>query len=91
MTSTTTIRINTSTHATLRKLAQEQGSNLTETLDRLLREEETRRFFVRMEEAHQRVMADPEAQASRQEELQAWDVTAGDGLKELNDDLSEAW
>lgn len=75
---TTTVRIKTDTHALLIEMAQSKGLSIIDTLDLLLKEEATRQFFARMEETQKRVMDDPEARASRLEEIRAWDASPVD-------------
>lgn len=68
----TTVRVGAKAHQILRALAEESDCSMAEMLDTLVKEEATRRFFARMEEAHKRVMACPVASAERQEEIKQW-------------------
>ena len=80
MATTTTIRVPTSTHARLRRLADEQARPIGEVIDALLDDDEKRRLFAGLAEDFERLGADPVAWADYEAEVSAWEATLGDGL-----------
>ena len=80
MATTTTIRVPTSTHARLRRLADEQARPIGEMIDALLDDDEKRRLFAGLAEDFERLRADPVAWADYEAEVIAWEATLGDGL-----------
>ena len=80
MATTTTIRVPTSTHARLRRLADEQARSIGEVIDALLDDDEKRRLFAGLAEDFERLRADPVAWADYEAEVIVWEATLGDGL-----------
>ena len=78
--STTTIRVPTTSHIRLRRLAAEQDRPIGEVIAGLLDDHEKRAFFAGMGEDLERLRADPAALPDYEAEVAAWNVTLGDGL-----------
>lgn len=85
---TTTVRIKPDTHRRLKDLASADNASLSDMLDRVVKEEERRRFWKAVNDSYERLRADPEAWAEWQAEVALWETTSADGLPEEPDD---AW
>lgn len=82
---TTTVRVKTTTHQTLRELAKERGETLADTLDRLVEEDRRRRMIEGAVRSWNATRADPEAWAEWQAEMALWDTASADGLEDESD------
>ena len=76
-----TIRISKTTHQTLRRLSKEAGTSMAEILESAVREYQTKRYWEESHAEYAALRADPEKWANYQKEIEAWDVTLGDGLE----------
>jgi hypothetical protein len=82
---TTTIRVKTTTHQTLRERAGERGESLSDTVDQLVEEDRRRRMFEAAARSWEKLRQDPEAWAEWQAEVALWDTTIADGLEDESD------
>jgi predicted transcriptional regulator len=80
-----TVRVRPHTYRILQEMANERGESLPDALDHLV--EELRRWKILQEanEAYAAIAADPEANASWQAEIGAWDATLADGFEPYPD------
>ncbi len=76
----TTVRLSTETRERLARLAAADGETLTAALERLVHEEEIRRFAEEFNAAYERIWADPQLAAIEREERALWDNAMRDGL-----------
>ena len=76
----TTVRVNSATHQALENLAQATGSSIQGVLRAAVEAYRREVFLERTNRAYADLKQDRKAWAERQEELEAWDGTAGDGL-----------
>lgn len=74
----TSLRINESTHALLRQLADAEGVSLVEELDRAVKARQRELFFAELKAGYAAMT--PAERAEDAAEVQAWDVTIADGL-----------
>ncbi len=83
MAATATVRIRPETRDRLRRLSRERGLSTPDLLEALIRDAEDDQILTEHEAAMERLMADPQQAASYRAEIEAWDHTLLDGLKEL--------
>lgn len=76
----TTVRLSTEARTRLAHLAHANGETLTATLERLIGEEEDRRFAAAFTAAYDRIWADPHLAATERAERAVWDHALLDGL-----------
>lgn len=74
----TTIRVNTEQRERLRRLAEERGATMADTLDAALESLRRQQFYEAMAKAEERLRSDPVA----------WDAYARDRDAWLNPDLA---
>lgn len=73
-----TIRVARSTHALIRKLADEEGTTMAEVVAREVDAYRRRQFWAEYHAAYAAIRADPAASAEFRWEVEAWDTTCGD-------------
>jgi hypothetical protein len=83
MAATATVRIRPETRDRLRRLSRERGLSAPDLLEALIRDAEDNQILAEHDAAMERVMADPQQAASYRAELEVWDGTLLDGLKDL--------
>jgi predicted transcriptional regulator len=76
-----TVRISKNTHTTLRRLAEEAGMSMTAILEAAVEEYQKNKYWEEYDAGYAALRADPEKWADYQKEIEAWDVTLGDGLE----------
>ena len=81
MTASTTILLPLETHTKLQRLARDEGKAIDQVIDRLIEDDEQRRFFDQMAKDFERIRSDPEAWSDYQHELALLDTTLLDGLE----------
>ncbi len=79
---TTTIRISSATHATLQRLAAEEGQTIGQVADAAIGRYEREQFLTALNEDYARLAADPIAWADWQAELKSLEGTLMDGLED---------
>lgn len=79
--SMSTVRINESTHATLRSLAAEAGETMQAVLDKAVEEYQRRLFWDQVEAAAGDLRRDAAAWKEELAERRAWEATLSDGLE----------
>lgn len=77
-----TVRIRPETHEKLRKLADESGESMPDTLERAVDALYRREFLRGLADDYARLKADPKNWADELKERKLWDRTLGDGLKD---------
>ena len=82
---TTTIRVKTTTHQTLRERAKERGESLSDTVDQLVEDDRRRRMFDAADASWAALRDDPQAWAEWQAELALWESALADGLADESD------
>lgn len=83
MAATTTIRVRPEVRERLKRLSRSHGLSTPDFLESLVRRAEDDQLLAEHEAALDRVMADPKRPTSYRSELNAWDGTLRDGLKDL--------
>jgi hypothetical protein len=84
--SETNLSISETAQRQLRELAEWAGVSVAEALERALRDQYDRQFWVAVNAGYAALRADPEAWAEVEAERRLWDATLMDGL-----DSSERW
>jgi hypothetical protein len=84
--STSTVRLNESSHRILREMAEQSGKTMREILEKALEAYRRRLFFENLNAGYAALKADPKAWAAMEEERKAWEATLMDGL-----DPDENW
>jgi len=80
--SSTTVRISSSLHETLRQLAEETGTTMNAVLESALNEYQKRLFWSHAAAEFRALQNDPRAWDAEQRERAAWDATLADGLED---------
>lgn len=75
----TSLRINESTHALLRQLADAEGVSLVEELDRAVQARHRELFFDELKAGYAAMTSSERAEDAA--EVQAWDMALADGLE----------
>ena len=75
---TTTIRIATDTHATLKKIAAEENASLQAVLDKILRKYHREQVLHQTNEAFRALQNTPDAWAEEIQERALWEQTFAD-------------
>ena len=76
----TTVRINDTTHAVLRELAETAGKPMLAVLEEAVETLRRQRFLEQVNEAYASLRADAKAWKAIEEERRGWDATLLDGL-----------
>jgi hypothetical protein len=76
------IRINRSTYALIRRLADQEGTTMAKVVDTAARDYQRRLFWADYNAAYAALRADPAASAGFRREVEAWDATSADGLED---------
>ena len=79
---TTTIRVSERTHRALRALAASTGETMTQLVERAVEQLRVERFFAEVDDAYDRLQADPDEWAAEIAERRAWEATLGDDLEQ---------
>jgi SpoU rRNA methylase family enzyme len=74
------VRVNAQTYERARRLAAAQDLSISEVIERAIEQEERRLFSHKVNEAIERLRAEPVAWAAYQEESRELDAAAADGL-----------
>lgn len=74
------IRVPEAVYARLQTLAEESGTPLGTVVQRLVEQEEERRYWARFDEDYAALRADPAADAEERQERALWDTALMDGL-----------
>ncbi len=82
-TATATVRIRTKTRDRLKRLGRERGLSTPDLLEALVASAEDEQILAGHEAAMERVMADSQQAAAYRAEVDVWDGTLLDGLKDL--------
>ncbi len=83
MAASATVRIRPETRDRLKRLSRKRGLSTPDLLDALILDAEDDQILAAHEAAMERVMADPQQAASYLAEVEAWDGTLLDGLKDM--------
>ena len=83
MAATATVRIRPETRDRLRRLSRDRGLSAPDLLEALIRDAEDDQILTEHEAAMERLMGDPQQAASYRAEVEVWDETLLDGLKDL--------
>lgn len=83
MAASATVRIRPETRDRLKRLGRKRGLSTPDLLDALVLDAEDDQILAAHEAAMERVMADPRQAASYRAEVEAWDGTLLDGLKDV--------
>ena len=78
---TTTIRVSERTHEALRALADSTGEPMARLVERAVERLRTEEFFAELNNAYDRLRADPASWAAETAEREAWETTLADGLE----------
>jgi hypothetical protein len=78
--SSTTIRISSRSHQTLRLLAEERGETMQDLLEEVIERYRRQRFVEEANAEFAALRQDPAAWREEQAERDAWDDTLGDDL-----------
>ena len=78
-----TVRITPTAHKTLKELAEQTGEPMTTVLEHALESYRRQKFLDECNRAYEALKANPKEWAKEQAEREAWDATAGDGLKDV--------
>jgi predicted DNA-binding protein len=78
--STTTIRVSEQTHEALRALSASTGEPMARLVERAVEHLRAEEFFTELDDAYDRLRADPAALESELEERKAWEATLMDGI-----------
>lgn len=78
-----TMRVRPRTRARLRDLAEGEGRSVPDLLDELVERAEDRRMLAQHNAAMNRLRENPDAWAAWKAEVDAWDATLMDGLRDL--------
>jgi len=78
-----TMRVRPQTRARLRELAEGEGRSVPDLLDELVERAEDRRMLDQHNAAMNRLRENPDAWAAWKTEIDAWDATLMDGLRDL--------
>ncbi len=81
--STTSIRVEKTTHDRLARIAREQGRSMTQIAGEAIAKYEDDLFWKKAREGYERMNADPEDRADYDAEMALWDTALGDGLKDF--------
>lgn len=76
-----TVKLDKEAHASLKKMAEEDGLTLTEELSTLVEEKRRQRMFDQADEAYAQLREDEEAWADYQEEVEELEGAQADGLE----------
>ena len=76
------VKVRPGVHARLLEIAREDDRSMGEVIADLLDRYETERFWAGVKDDHDRLNADPNAQAQYDAEFAEWDSTVGDGLED---------
>ena len=87
--STTSIRVEKQTHARLAELSESQHRPMAKIVAEAVARYDKALFWEAVDEAYERMNADPEDRAAFDAEVAAWDVTLLDGLAEYPYDEDE--
>ncbi|MBI3974231.1 MAG: hypothetical protein HY332_23380 [Chloroflexi bacterium] len=74
------VRVDAQTYERARRLAATHDLSITEVIERAIEQEERRLFYQHVNEAIERLRAEPAAWAAYHEESRELDATAADGL-----------
>jgi hypothetical protein len=88
MSTTTTIRVKRKTYNGLKIIADQEHSTMQDTLDKLLEEHETKKFFEELNQSVTTLKSNPEAWTEELNERNEWEETLADGLE---NETNEAW
>jgi len=83
MAASATVRIRPETRDRLKRLGRKRGLSTPDLLDALILDAEDDQILAAHEAAMERVMSDPRQAASYRAEVEAWDGTLLDGLKDV--------
>jgi hypothetical protein len=78
----TTIRISSSAHATLKQISRDEAEPMQSVLDRLLRKYRAEQLLHRTNAAFAQLWNNSEEWGQELEEREAWDQTLADDLEE---------
>lgn len=87
--STTSIRVEQRTHAKLAELSESQHRPIAKIVAEAVAKYDDALFWQAVDEAYERMNADPEDRAAFDSEIAAWDVTLMDGLTDYPYDEHE--
>ena len=82
MSKTTTIRVTLQAYNTLKGVAEQEHASMQDTLDKLLEEYETKKFFADLNQSVAQAKSQAETWTEELQERQAWEATLADGLEE---------
>ena len=74
------VRVPATVYARLQSLAEESGAPMGAVVQRLVEQEEERRYWARFDADYAALRADPAADAEERQERALWDTTLTDGL-----------
>ncbi len=80
MASSHLIRVPDTVYVRLQSLAEEAGAPMGAVVQRLVEQEEERRYWAQFDAGYAALRADPIANAAEQQEYALWDTTLMDGL-----------
>jgi len=86
----TTVRISRSTHELLREISEATGDTMTDIVDHAVREYQRQKFWADYNKAYESVQADSSSWAEFQGEVELWDSTLADGLRDQTDGTDRA-
>ncbi|MFO7718769.1 MAG: hypothetical protein R6Y91_09455 [Desulfohalobium sp.] len=75
---TTTIRIASDTHATLKKIAQEENASMQAVLNKILRKYHREQILHQTNEAFSALQNNPDAWTEEEQERALWEQTLAD-------------
>ena len=78
--STTTIRVSEQTHEALRALSASTGEPMARLVERAVEHLRAQEFFTQLDDAYDRLRANPADLESELEERKAWEATLMDGI-----------
>jgi predicted DNA-binding protein len=79
----TTVRVTDHTHQVLRELAEEQGKQIQTLLEEIVERYRREQFFRELDEAYEKLQADPAAWADYLAEREELEGTLADGLDDV--------
>lgn len=79
---TTTIRVTQKAYNTLKDVAEQEHASIQDTLEKLLEEYATRKFFADLSHSVAQAKERPEVWEEELQERGSWEATLSDGLEE---------
>lgn len=86
---TTTIRVTQKAYNTLKDVAEQEHASIQDTLEKLLEEYATRKFFADLSQAVAQAKERPGVWEEELVEREEWEVTLSDGLEKEEEDADE--